>query len=72
MPKGPQGQQRPADAIGNSVHVAKIKTGEIKKTMFKQPVKRNSGLAGAKAGVENATKAQHSEIAREAASARWK
>ena len=29
MPKGPQGQKRPADVIGAAVMVAKIATGEI-------------------------------------------
>ena len=29
MPKGPQGQKRPADVIGNAVHVMRIATGEI-------------------------------------------
>ena len=29
MPKGPQGQKRLADAVGNAVHVMKIATGEI-------------------------------------------
>jgi len=28
MPKGPQGEKRPADAIGLAVMVAKIATGE--------------------------------------------
>ncbi len=28
MPKGPQGQRRPADAVGCAVQVAKIATGE--------------------------------------------
>jgi hypothetical protein len=28
MPKGPKGQKRPADVIGNAVMVAKIATGE--------------------------------------------
>jgi hypothetical protein len=27
MPKGPQGQKRPADVIGNAVHVMRIATG---------------------------------------------
>ena len=48
MPKGPQGQKRPADAIGNAVHIAKIATGELEETTLKQPAKRKSGLAGAK------------------------
>ena len=28
MPKGPQGQKRPADVIGNAVRVMQIATGE--------------------------------------------
>jgi hypothetical protein len=28
MPKGPKGQKRPADVIGNAVKVMKIATGE--------------------------------------------
>jgi hypothetical protein len=49
MPKGPNGQTRPADVIGNAVHIARIATGEIEDTKLKQPAKRASGLAGAKA-----------------------
>ncbi len=29
MPKGPQGQKRSADGIGNAVRVMKIATGEV-------------------------------------------
>jgi hypothetical protein len=29
MPRGPKGERRPADAIGNAVRIAKIATGEI-------------------------------------------
>jgi len=32
MPKGPQGQKRPADVIGNAVHVMRIATGQIEET----------------------------------------
>jgi len=71
MPKGPQGQKRPADAIGNAVHIARIATGEIEETTLKQPAKCASGLAGAKARQENTTEAQRHEIARKAANARW-
>ena len=28
MPKGPKGQRRPADVIGNAIKVARIATGE--------------------------------------------
>ena len=37
MPRGPQGQKRPADTIGCAVMVAKIATGEIEEEV-KQPV----------------------------------
>ncbi len=71
MPKGPQGQKRPADVIGNAVRIAKVATGEIEETELKQPAKRKSGLAGSKARAENLTAEERSEIARKAASARW-
>lgn len=29
MPRGPKGKRRPADVIGNAVHVMRIATGEI-------------------------------------------
>ena len=32
MPKGPKGQKRPADVIGNAVTVMKIATGEIEES----------------------------------------
>ena len=71
MPKGPNGQQRPADVIGNAVHIARIATGEIEDTGLQQPAKRASGLAGAKARQENTTEEQRKEIAQRAAAARW-
>ena len=71
MPKGPNGQTRPADVIGNAVHIARIATGEIEDTTLKQPAKRASGMAGARARQENTTEAQRREIAERAAAARW-
>ena len=29
MPRGPKGEKRPADAIGNAIMIARIATGEI-------------------------------------------
>ncbi len=29
MPKGPKGERRPADAIGNAIMIGRIATGEI-------------------------------------------
>jgi len=71
MPKGPQGQKRPADVIGNAVHIARIATGEQEDTKLSQPAKRKSGLAGAKARQDNTTPEERAEIARKAAAARW-
>jgi hypothetical protein len=74
MPRGPKGEKRPADVIGNAVHVMRIATGE---TQEATPSKRESRAkkGGAKGGPARAralTPEQRSEIARTAASARWK
>jgi hypothetical protein len=51
MPKGPQGQKRPADVIGNAVHVMRIATGEIEDTKrdVGTEANRKGGLKGGKA-----------------------
>jgi len=72
MPKGPQGQKRPADVIGNAVMVAQIATGESQETVYKQPAKRKSGLAGSEARTNNVSPEQRKKIAKIAAEARWK
>lgn len=41
MPKGPQGQKRPADVIGAAVRIAKIATGEIEDYLVKRKNKKN-------------------------------
>jgi len=69
MPKGPQGQKRPADTIGAAVMVAKIATGEIEDN--KKSGRVRSGAAGAKARAQNLTSEQRSEIAKKAAIKRW-
>jgi hypothetical protein len=71
MPRGPQGQKRPADVIGNAVHIAQIATGEAQETTLAQPAKRKIGFAGAKARVENTTSEDRKAIAQKAAAARW-
>ena len=69
MPKGPQGQRRPADVIGAAIKVAKIATGEIEE---KITGKRKGGLKGGKARSHKLTPQERSKIARIAAQARWK
>ena len=71
MPKGPQGQKRPADVIGNAVHIAKIATGEIEETGYRQPAKAKSGRAGADARAKALSAEERSEIAKKAAAGRW-
>lgn len=71
MPKGPNGEKRPADTNACAVMVAKIATGEIEEQTGPAPGRRASGLAGAAARARKLTKGQRSEIARKAANARW-
>ena len=71
MPRGPNGEHRPADLVGRAVKIAKIATGEIEEAGYKQPNKVRSGMAGAKARYENLTRNQRIKIAKKAASARW-
>jgi len=70
MPKGPQGQKRPADVIGMSTLVAKIATGEVQETPSKGG-RRASGLAGAKARAAALSAVERKRIAKAAAEARW-
>ena len=46
MPKGPQGQNRPADAVANAVMVARIATGEIEEDIVGSVGGRRSAKAG--------------------------
>ena len=72
MPKGPNGEKRPADAIGCAVSVARIATGEESDMGYMSKNRRNSGLAGAKARMEALEPNRRSEIATKAAMARWR
>jgi hypothetical protein len=74
MPRGPKGEKRPADVIGNAVHVMRIATGEIEEAAS-DPGKeyaRKGGLKGGAARARSLTSSQRSDIARKAAAARWK
>lgn len=72
MPKGPKGQQRPSDAIGAAIKVAKIATGEIEEAPDGKEAVRKAGKKGGKARAQALTPEQRQEIARTAAQARWK
>ena len=67
MPKGPQGQKRPADAIARAVMVAQIATGEIEEDRYASS-KKDNGSAGGKARAAKLSKDGRASIARNAAS----
>jgi hypothetical protein len=73
MPKGPQGQKRPADVIGNAVRVMQIATGEVEEKLRDPALEyaRKGGLKGGRARAAKLTKKQRSEIAKKAAETRW-
>ena len=72
MPRGPQGQKRPADVIGAAVMVAHIATGEISETPVPKSGRKRSGTAGAQARKNKLSAEERSRIAKMAARARWK
>lgn len=67
MPKGPQGQKRPADVIGNAIKIARIATGEEEED-HEAPRK---GRAGGEARAKSLSADRRSQIARKAAVERW-
>ncbi len=72
MPKGPNGQKRPADAIGLAVMIGKIATGEIEDaTESTSSAAAQLGRLGGKKRAENMTPARRKEIAQRAAATRW-
>jgi hypothetical protein len=76
MPKGPKGQKRPADVIGNAIRVAKIATGEITEDFpaddGKDKAAQSLGQRGGKARAAALSARRRAEIAKAAAAKRWK
>jgi hypothetical protein len=76
MPRGPKGQKRPADVIGAAVKVMKIATGEVSKNYGandgKDKAAQSLGQRGGKARAAALSRKQRTEIARKAATARWR
>ena len=74
MPRGPKGQKRPADVIGNAVKVMRIATGEEEEEYEddgKDPAAQELGAKGGKARAAKLTPERRREIARKAAAKRW-
>ena len=68
MPRGPNGEKRPADPVGCAVHVMKIATGQIEDEL--PSATRKGGLKGGPARAQALTPERRSEIARMGAEAR--
>jgi hypothetical protein len=74
MPRGPKGEKRPADVIGNAVRVMQIATGEIEETTTadgKNAAAVALGRMGGKARAEGMSAKRRKEIAKKAARSRW-
>ena len=74
MPKGSQGEKRPADVNARAVMVAKIATGEIENVTAgdgKNAAAVALGRMGGKARAESMSKKRRKEIAKKAAQSRW-
>ena len=75
MPKGPKGEKRPADVIGTAIKVAKLAVGEIEKDIDddgKDKAAVELGRKGGKARAEKLSKKRRADIAKKAATARWR
>ena len=71
MPRGPRGEKRKADVIGNAVHIMRIATGQVSDDLPKTK-RAAGGKIGGPARAKSLTKEQRSEIAKNAARSRWK
>ena len=74
MPRGPKGEKRPGDAIGNAIMIAKIATGEIEDITTedgKNAAAVALGRMGGKARAAGMSPKKRKEIARKAAQTRW-
>ena len=74
MPRGPKGEKRPADTIGNAIMIARIATGEIEDLTTddgKNAAAVSLGRLGGNARAAGMTAKKRSEIAKKAADKRW-
>jgi hypothetical protein len=75
MPRGPKGERRPADVIGNAVKVMRIATGEETEVLTddgKNAAAVALGRMGGKARAAGMTAKRRKEIAKKGAESRWK
>jgi hypothetical protein len=70
MPRGPRGERRPADVIGNAVRVMRIAVGEEQEDA-PGPASAAAQLGRLGGAAQALTPQQRAEIARKAAAKRW-
>lgn len=78
MPRGPKGEKRPADVIGNAVRVMRIATGEESEDYGRSPESEGKdpaavalGRKGGAARAKGLSAKRRKEIAAKAAKSRW-
>ena len=74
MPRTPKGHKRPADVIGNAVHVMKVATGETEEQSsdsVRNTAAIELGRMGGKARARALSKKKRAAIASGAAKVRW-
>jgi hypothetical protein len=73
IPRGPQGQRRPAEVIEGATKVKRIATGGEEDTIDQTPTSAAAqlGKLGGAARAWNLTPEQRAEAARKAAKSRW-
>ena len=75
MPKGPNGEKRPADAVGLAVLIGRIATGEVDDVApddGKDPAAKALGAKGGAARASSMSPERRAEIAKKAAESRWR
>jgi hypothetical protein len=75
MPRGPKGEKRPADVNQRAVMIAKIATGELEDVTTdegKNAAAVALGRMGGKARAAGLSARKRKEIAKKAATIRWK
>ena len=72
MPKGPKGEKRHADTVQNAMLIGRIATGDAEDAPSKTPNRAKGGKLGGEVRANVLNSERRVEIAKKAASARWK
>ena len=71
MPKGPRGEKRPADVVGNAVLIGRIAVGDVPDAKDNRAHATETASEGGRARARKLTSAERSRIAKSGATARW-